>query len=130
MKTEKLPSNQNFGLFFSIFFLFLYIRFSSSNVSLSIVCIVAFTYFLTLALFWPNLLKPLNSLWYQFGLFLSKFTSPIVLGAIFFLLISPLSLFLRLAGRDILKLKKRNTNSYWIVRNPNDSSQNSFKNQY
>jgi len=78
----------------------------------------------------PQLLAPLNRLWYGLGVLLGKIISPIVLGLIFFVLITPVSLVTRLFGRDELKMKKRNVESYWVDRSPPGPPSDSFKNQY
>jgi hypothetical protein len=64
------------------------------------------------------------------GLLLGKIISPIVLGLIFFVLITPVSLVTRLFGRDELKMKKRSVESYWVDRSPPEPPSNTFKNQY
>jgi hypothetical protein len=73
---------------------------------------------------------PLNKLWFGLGILLGKIISPIVLGIMFFILITPVALATRAFGRDELKLKKRNLNTYWVSRNPAGPAKDSFKNQY
>lgn len=81
--------------------------------------------------FWaPQILSPLNRLWFNFGLMLGKIISPIVLGIIFFVLITPIALVTRFFGRDELKMKKRSVESYWVDRSPPGPPPNTFKNQY
>jgi hypothetical protein len=86
--------------------------------------------FATVTLLFSQLLAPLNRLWYELGMLLSKIVSPIVLGLIFFVLITPVSLITRLFGRDALKMKKRRVESYWIERTPPGPLSDSFNNQY
>ena len=127
----KLPSNRKFGWFFSAVFSVLssYAYWKGwSTVSL-VTLIVAFIF--AIATLWSSqLLAPLNRLWYGLGVFLGKIVSPIVLGMIFFLLITPVSLVTRLFGRDELKMKKRSVESYWIDRSPPGPPSDSFKIQY
>lgn len=78
----------------------------------------------------PNLLTPLNKAWMKLGELMGKVVSPLVLGIIFFLLITPVALVTRLFGRDELRLKKANMNSYWIDRVPPGPAGDSFKNQF
>lgn len=78
----------------------------------------------------PRRLTQLNRLWYTLGLLLGKISSPIVLGLMFFVLLTPVSLAMRLSGRDALKMKKRNVKSYWVDRNPTGPAPDSFKNQF
>jgi hypothetical protein len=86
--------------------------------------------FLTLTLFKPNLLQNLNILWFKLGIALGKIVSPIVLGIIFYSVITPTAIIGRLSGRDPLRLKKKSQTSYWIERNPHGPDSDSFKNQY
>ena len=81
-------------------------------------------------MFFPKLLYPANKLWFLLGLLLGKIISPIVLGTMFFLMITPISLILRIFGRDELKLKKTNTKSYWITRSNVLIESESFRNQF
>ena len=74
-----------------------------------------------------NLLTPLNKLWFKFGLFLGKFVSPIVMGLIFFIVVTPTGLILKIFRKDVLRLKKNNEKSYWIEKNePKSKMKNQF----
>ena len=70
---------------------------------------------------------PLNKLWFSFGLLLGRFISPIIMGVIFFGLVTPIGLLLRIFRKDILKLKLNNKNTYWDKKN---NLKNNFKNQF
>ena len=73
--------------------------------------------FLILAFVKPTVLKPLNYIWSNFGIFLGKFISPIAMFVIFFLVITPIGLTMRLLKKDLLGLKfKKSAKSYWIKR--------------
>ena len=79
----------------------------------------------------PRVLRPLNWLWFQLGQLLGKVVSPVVLGAIFFLILTPVSLGSRLFGRDELRLKRKaSQTSYWLDRAPPGPEPESFKNQF
>lgn len=79
----------------------------------------------------PSILGPFNRIWTKFGLILHKIISPIVLGIIFFLAVVPTGLFMRLMGKDILKLKQdSNVSSYWEKRESPGPSPESMKRQY
>jgi hypothetical protein len=78
----------------------------------------------------PRILGPLNRAWYHFGILLGRIVSPIVLGIIFFGLITPVAMIGRLFGRDELRLKPRQQVSYWIKREPPGPPGESFTNQY
>ncbi len=126
----ELPSNRKFGLFFTIVFLalsiFLYIiEFTSS----SYILITLSGIFLSITLIKADLLLPLNKLWMRFGLLLSMIVSPIVLGLIFFVLVTPYGIVMRLFGRDELHLKKERLETYWINRSDN-LPQTNYKQQF
>jgi hypothetical protein len=127
----KLPTNQRFGLFFAALLLVLaaYAHWREFEL-VSTPAFISSALFALLALFSPQLLGPLNRLWYDFGLLLGSIVSPIVLGAIFFLIITPVALVARLFGRDELKITRRPVDSYWVARSPPGPSSDSFKNQY
>ena len=78
----------------------------------------------------PRLLSTPNKLWMKFSLLLARFVSPIILGVLFYVLISPLALALRLFGRDELRLKTKNLATNWQSRKIDGYSLDSFKNQY
>lgn len=126
-----LPPNTRFGWLFTVVFLvaaiYEFVRvapvFSAVLLFLSIATAIT-----TLAA--PDLLRPLNRLWFAFGLLLGRIVSPVVLGAIFFLLLTPVGLLARAAGRDVLHLKKRKAASYWLDHEPAGSARDSFRNQF
>jgi hypothetical protein len=75
--------------------------------------------FLALALLWPKVLSPLNHLWTRLGLLMGKIVSPIVLGLLFFVVVTPVGVLMRLSGKDPLRLRHDSgLGSYWIVRHP------------
>jgi len=126
-----LPSDQKFGWFFCAIFLIAagWFAWIESLVWSSIFGSAAVV-FAVLSIASPSTLRPLNRLWFGFGVLLGKVISPIVLGLIFFLLITPVSLITRLFGRDELKIRRRKLQSYWIDRSPPGPPSDSFKNQY
>lgn len=80
--------------------------------------------------FIPKLLTPLNRVWFLLGELLGKIISPLVLGVIFFLIITPTAIIGRALGRDELKLKRKSQNSYWIDRKSPSPKGDSFNNQF
>ena len=79
----------------------------------------------------PGLLAPLNRLWFKFGLLLNQIISPIVMGLLFFLVITPFALWIRARGKDLLHLRRDPAaRSYWIPREPPGPSPETIKNQY
>jgi len=129
--SPKLPTNRRFGWFFTAVFVVVAAYSNWKGLSaLGFASLVVASLFLAATLFAPQMLAPLNRLWYGLGMLLGKVVNPIVLGIIFFVLISPVSLLTRLFGRDELKIKKRRVESYWIDRSPSGPPPNSFKDQY
>lgn len=128
----EYTSNRNFGYMFSGIFMFLAIFFvqDSSGVAWSIFFIIICLILLLLTIFSPNLLSPVAGAWMALGHLLGCIVSPIVLGFIFFLLITPTAMIGRLTGRDPLRLKPSSSTSYWIKREPPGPAPDSFKNQF
>ena len=131
---QTLPSERSFGLLFGAVFVLLaaygwFFKSWSSVVELSLLGVALA--FVLLGFVAPKILSPLNWLWFQLGQLLGKIVSPIVLGAIFFLLLTPVSLVTRLFGRDELCLKRKaSQTSYWLDRAPPGPAPDSFKNQF
>ena len=123
----KLSSNKSFGLVFFIVFLIIALYPLTNQEDTRIWSLFVSFIFLTLGLLNSRLLLPLNKLWFKFGIFLGNLISPIVMGIIFFLVVTPTALIMRLLGKDVLNLKKNNKNSYWIDKN---NSNNNFKKQF
>lgn len=87
--------------------------------------------FLAAALLVPHLLRPLNLVWFRFGLLLHKVTNPLIMGVIFFLVLTPTGLLMRLTGRDLLSLKlDRDASSYWVLRDPPGPAPESMERQF
>ena len=126
-----LPSNKKFGYFFSFVFLIIAIYFYFIEIIIfSYAILFLFFVFLFLTIFKPNLLLPLNKLWIIFGLLLSYIVSPIILGAIYFVIFTPTALITKLVGRDELNLKFTKKGSNWKNRKNDTSFLNRFKNQF
>ena len=128
MGSEKNKStNKSFGIvFFIVFFLIgIYPLFNEHNIR--IWSILTSLVFLILGLLNSKILTPLNKLWFKFGLLLGKIISPLIMGIIFFLVVTPIGLFMRMLGKDLLNLKKNSNNSYWIEKtDPKGKMKNQF----
>jgi len=127
MQIVNKTSNKNFGIVFFIFFLILsvYPILNNKNIN-SWFLFIALT-FLILGLLNSNLLSPLNRAWFKFGIYLGKFISPIVMGVVFFLVVTPISLIMKMLNKDILSLKKNKKETYWIKKNgPISKMKNQF----
>ena len=127
----ELPSNRKFGFFFTAIFALAGAYFLYQNaVTLSYVLFILATLFLLATVIKSELLLPLNKLWMRFGLLIGMIVSPIVLGVMFFGLFTPMALFMRLIGRDELRLKLKPRQSYWKPRETGDASADAFKHQF
>ncbi len=123
----KISSNRSFGIVFFVVFLLiaLYPIINQSDVRLWSL-IISFL-FLVLGILNSKLLSPLNKLWFKFGLFLGKIISPIVMGIIFFLVVTPIGLLMRLLKKDLLKIKFNSDETYWLKKNdPNNRMNKQF----
>ena len=127
MSDIKIGSNRSFGLVFFIVFLLIsiYPIFNEGSIRLWSLLIAAI--FLILGLLNSKLLTPPNKVWFKFGLILGKFISSIVMGVIFFGVVTPISFIMRVFGKDLLNLKYNNKPSYWIEKNgPKSKMKNQF----
>jgi hypothetical protein len=87
--------------------------------------------FLAIALIIPRILRPLNIVWFKFGLLLNSIVSPVIMGLLFFVTVTPIGLLMRLFGKRPLNLKfEPEAESYWIHRTPPGPEAGSFKNQF
>ena len=117
MKTKS--SNKSFGIvFFIVFLLIAFWPLLKGNEIRVWSVIISFT-FLILGILNSKVLTPLNFIWIKFGDLLGKIIAPIVMGFIFFFVVTPIGILLRILGKDILGLKFSNTGSYWIKREKN-----------
>lgn len=129
---KTLPSNRNFGFLFAGVFAFLsaYGGYHGANATTVYGWLIAGVAIGLVAIVAPRLLTPFNKAWMKLGDLMGKVVSPLVLGIIFFVLITPVALITRLFGRDELRLKKTDASSYWIDRAPPGPAGDSFKNQF
>ena len=127
MDDIKVSSNRSFGIVFFVVFLIISLFPIIKGNDLRIWSLILSVIFLVLGLINSNILSPLNKLWFKFGLLLGNFISPIVMGFIFFLVVTPTGLFIRLIGKDLLNLNKQNVKSYWIDKTgPKSKMKNQF----
>ena len=123
----KLPSNRNFGIVFSIVFLIIAIWPILNQNEIRIWSIIISLIFLILGLINSKFLSPLNKAWFKFGLVLGSIIAPIVMGIVFFLVVTPTGLIMKALGKDLLGLKRNKNNTYWLEK---DNSNNNLKNQF
>ena len=127
MDDTKIGSNKSFGIVFFIVFLLIAFYPLINQENIRIWSLVISLVFLILGLKNSNILSPLNKIWFKFGILLGKMVSPIVMGMIYFLVVTPTGLLMRLFGKDILNLKFNNDRSYWIEKKePKSKMKNQF----
>ena len=127
MDEIKISSNRSFGIVFFIVFLVIAFYPLTYSGELRVWSVMISLIFLFLGLLNSKILTPLNKLWFKFGIFLSKIISPLIMGIIFFLVVTPIGLLMRLLGKDVLNLKYNNNKSYWIEKNgPKSKMKNQF----
>lgn len=129
MKNQKIKigSNKSFGIVFSIVFLVIAFWPMLNGNEINYWSLAISIVFLILGLINSKILTPLNKIWFKFGILLGNVVGPIVMGIIFFLIVTPISIIMKLLGKDLINLKKNNNNSYWIEKNNQKSK---MKNQY
>ena len=126
-KDIKISSNRNFGIVFFIVFLLIALWPLLKSGEIRIWSLTISFIFLILGLFNSSLLTPLNKAWFKFGIFLGNFIAPIVMGIIFFFVVTPTGILMKLFGKDLINLKKNNEKTYWIEKKDIKSS---MRNQF
>jgi hypothetical protein len=130
---QQLPSERRFGLLFTAVFVLLGAYgwwFNAFEPFLVLSFVGVGLLFGFISVFSPKILAPLNKAWFYLGRFLGKIFSPIVLGVIFFGILTPVGVITRLFGRDELRLKRSTKETYWVDRSPPGPQAESFKNQF
>ena len=126
-KNIKIGSNRSFGYVFFAFFLIIAVYPLTTGGNLKYWSIILSLIFLILGLLKSSILSPLNKLWFKFGLLLGSIISPIVMGIVFFIVITPISLIMKILGKDLLNLDKNKGNTYWIEKTgPKSTMKNQF----
>ena len=123
----KRSSNKNFGIVFFVVFIIIGFWPLLDINTYRLWAIIIAVIFLTLGLMNSRLLTPLNILWFKFGIFLGKIVSPIVMGVIFFFVVTPIAILMRISKKDLLNLKFNNKETYWIKKSELKSK---MKNQF
>ena len=121
-KKKSISSNKSFGILFFLFFFFYGIWPVLSSNDIRIWSLVVSIVFLILGLLNSKILSPLNNYWIKFGELLGKIISPIVMGFIYFGIVTPMAIIIRLLKKDLLNIKFNKKSSYWINRNKNIGS--------
>ena len=127
MDNIKISSNKSFGIVFFVFFFLISLYPLINDNELRIWSLLISLGFLILGLKNSKLLTPFNKLWFRFGLLLGKIISPLIMGIIFFIVVTPIGIIMRLLRKDLLNLKFNQKNSYWIEKTGTKSK---MKNQF
>ena len=127
MDEIKVGSNKSFGVVFFLVFLIISLYPLLNNENIRFWSLFISIIFLILGILNSSLLSPFNKLWFKFGILLGKIISPIIMGIIFFLVVTPTGIIMRLLGKDVLNLKYNDGKSYWIKKtDPKSMMKNQF----
>ena len=127
MDEIKIGSNRSFGIVFFTVFLIIATYPLINNEEIRIWSLILSLVFLILGLLNSKILYPLNKIWFRIGLLLGRIVSPLVMVIIFFLVVTPISLLMRILDKDLLNLKFNKSKSYWIEK---DEQKSKMKNQF
>ena len=123
----KIGSNKSFVIVFFIVFLLISLYPLTNHENIRIWSLIISLIFLILGLLNSKILNPFNKLWFKFGMILGRIISPIIMSIIFFLVVTPIGLIMKLLKKDLLNLKFNKTNTYWIEKSgPKSKMKNQF----
>ena len=127
MDKIKIGSNRSFGIVFFILFLLIALYPMINSEGIRMWSIIVSLIFLVLGLLDSKILTPLNKIWFKFGMLLGIIISPLIMGIIFFLVVTPIGLIMRILGKDLVNLKYNNNKTYWIEKTgPKSKMKNQF----
>ena len=127
MDDIKIGSNRSFGIVFFVVFLLIALYPLLNEENIRIWSLIISFIFLVLGIFNSKILSPLNKVWFKFGILLGKIISPIVMGLVFFLVVTPTGILMKIFRKDLLNLKINNDKSYWIdKKGPKSKMKNQF----
>jgi hypothetical protein len=127
MSTKNKSSNRSFGIVFFVFFLIISLFPLLNDNDIRYWSLILSIIFLVLGLLNSNFLTPLNNLWFKFGILLGKVISPFIMGIIFFIIVTPIGIIMKILKKDLLNLKFNNKKTYWIEKNgPKSKMKNQF----
>ena len=127
INSKSISSNKSFGIVFFVVFLIVALYPLLENESVRLWSIILSAIFLILGILDSKFLTPLNKIWFKFGILLGSIVSPIVMGVVFFAIVTPTSIIMKVLGKNLLNLKKDDKKTYWIARSKIKSK---MKNQF
>ena len=123
----QMGSNKSFGIVFFIVFLLIAVYPLINNEDIRAWSLILSLIFLILGLLKSRILTPLNIIWVKFGILLGKFIAPIVMGIIFFFVVTPIGILMRILNKDLLNLNFNSKKTYWIEKtDPKSKMKNQF----
>jgi|TARA_B100001059_G_C17417022_1_gene371284 hypothetical protein len=126
MNEVKIGSNKSFGIvFFGVFFIIALYPLIYDN-QIRVWALFISLFFLVLGLKNSKLLNPLNKIWFRFGMLLGKIISPLVMSVIFFTVVTPISVIMKILKKDLLRLKFNDSETYWIKIQEKKKMKNQF----
>ena len=120
----KIGTNKSFGLVFFVFFFIVSVFPLLNGENIRVWSLIISIIFLILGILNSKILTPLNQVWFKFGVLLGRFVSPVVMGVVFFMVVTPTSLIMKVLQKNLLNLKKGNKKTYWIERSKIKSKMN------
>ena len=123
----EIGSNRSFGIVFFLVFLVIGVFPIKSGGSINYLLLCISIIFLFLGIVNSKILTPLNKIWFKFGIILGHILSPVIMGLIFFMVVTPTAFVLKVFRKDVLNLKNNNKKTYWIIKSEASSS---LKNQF
>ena len=116
---REKSSNRSFGIIFFIVFLLISVWPIMDGQAFRVWSLVISLIFLILGILNSKILTPFNLAWIKLGEILGRFIAPVVMAVIYFLIVTPIGLFMRIIGKDLLNIKFSQNSSYWIKREKN-----------
>ena len=127
----KVGSERSFGIVFAVVFAIVGLLPLWNGGPLRLWALVVAGVFLLAAFAFPKVLRPLNLIWFRFGLLLHKIVNPLIMGLLFFLTVTPIALIMRIMGKDPLHRRFDSTaESYWIEREPGEAPAETMRRQF
>ena len=124
---KNKSSNRSFGVVFFVFFLIISLFPLLNDNDIRYWSLILSIIFLVLGLLNSSLLTPLNNFWFKFGILLGKVISPFIMVIIFFIIVTPIGIIMKILKKDLLNLKFNNKKTYWIEKNgPKSKMKNQF----